>query len=149
MADLADKKKVPARQINNQNTSLSPELSNTLLKNLEKFENPKKYLEKDMNLAKLAALLDTNTKYASVIIAEKRQKKTTTYINDLKIDYVVELLISNNKYRNYTNQALAEEAGFGSTQIFTLCFKNRIKMPPTSFIQQLKASNQTQQNKQE
>lgn len=149
MADLADKKKVPARQINNQNTSLSPELSNTLLKNLEKFENQKKYLEKDMNLAKLAALLDTNTKYASVIIAEKRQKKTTTYINDLKIDYVVELLISNNKYRNYTNQALAEEAGFGSTQIFTLCFKNRIKMPPTSFIQQLKASNQTQQNKQE
>lgn len=144
MADLADKKKAPARLINNQNTSLSPELSNTLLKNLEKFENQKKFLEKDMNLAKLAALLDTNTKYASIIIAEKRLKKTTSYINDLKIDYIVELLISNNKYRNYTNQALAEEAGFGSTQIFTLCFKNRIKMSPTSFIQQLKSSNENQ-----
>ena len=149
MSDLADKKKAPARLINNQNTSLSPELSNTLLKNLEKFENQKKFLEKDMNLAKLAALLDTNTKYASIIIAEKRQKKTTTYINDLKIDYIVELLISDNKYRNYTNQALAEEAGFGSTQIFTLCFKNRIKMSPTSFIQQLKSSNQTQKNNQQ
>jgi AraC-like DNA-binding protein len=149
MADLAQKKKAVAVPSNNQNTNLSPELTKSLLKNLEKFENQKKYLEKDMNLAKLAGLLDTNTKYAAMIIAEKRLKKTTTYINDLKIDYIVELLISTNKYRNYTNQALAEEAGFGSTQIFTLCFKNRIKMSPTSFIQQLKASNQTQQNNQQ
>ena len=149
MADLADKKKAPTTIINNKKTSLSPDLSSKLLKNLEKFENQKKFLEKDMNLAKLAALLDTNTKYTSVIIAEKRQKKTTTYINDLKIDYIVELLISNNKYRNYTNQALAEEAGFGSTQIFTLCFKNKIGKSPTSFIQQLKSSNQTPQNNQQ
>lgn len=143
MADLADKKKATITPANNQNTNLSPELTKSLLKNLEKFEKQKKFLEKDMNLAKLAALLDTNTKYASLIITEQREKKTTTYINDLKIDYIVELLISNNKFRNYTNKALSDEAGFGSTQIFTLCFKNRIGMSPTSFIQQLKSSNQT------
>lgn len=138
MADLAEKKKTTAAAINSPNTSLGPELSKSLLKNLEKFEVQKKYLEKDINLAKLAALLNTNTKYVSYLIANHRGKKTTTYINDLKIDYAVELLISNNKYRNYTNQALADEVGFGSTQIFTLCFKNKIGMPPTSFIQQLK-----------
>lgn len=149
MADLAEKKKATILPSNNQNTNLSPELTKSLLKNLEKFEKQKKFLEKDMNLAKLAALLDTNTKYASLIIAEKRGKKTTTYINDLKIDYVVELLISNNKFRNYTNKALSDEAGFGSTQIFTLSFKNRTGMSPTSFIQQLKSSNQTQQNNQQ
>ena len=149
MSDLADKKKAPARLINNQNTSLSPELSNTLLKNLEKFENQKKFLEKDMNLTKLATLLDTNTKYASLIIAEQRKKKTTTYINDLKIDFIVELLINNNKYRNYTNKALSDEAGFGSTQIFTLCFKNKIGMSPTSFIQQLKSSSENKQIKED
>ncbi|HBI01804.1 MAG TPA: AraC family transcriptional regulator [Flavobacterium sp.] len=149
MADLAEKKKATITPANNQNTNLSPELTKSLLKNLEKFEKQKKYLEKDMNLAKLAALLDTNTKYASLIIAEQREKKTTTYINDLKIDYIVELLISNNKFRNYTNKALSDEAGFGSTQIFTLCFKNRIGMSPTSFIQQLKSVNQTQQNNQQ
>ena len=147
MADLAEKKKATITPANNQNTNLSPELTKSLLKNLEKFEKQKKFLEKDMNLAKLAALLDTNTKYASIIIAEQREKKTTTYINDLKIDYIVELLISNNKFRNYTNKALSDEAGFGSTQIFTLCFKNRIGMSPTSFIQQLKSANQTQQHK--
>ncbi|MDD3005730.1 AraC family transcriptional regulator [Flavobacterium sp.] len=147
MAELAEKKKSAVISTNSQNTNLSPELTKSLLKNLEKFEKQKKFLEKDMNLAKLAALLDTNTKYASLIIAEQREKKTTTYINDLKIDYIVELLISNNKFRNYTNKALSDEAGFGSTQIFTLCFKNKIGMSPTSFIQQLKSSNQTQQNK--
>lgn len=149
MADLAEKKKTVVVPSNSQNINLSLELTKSLIKNLEKFENQKKFLEKDMNLAKLAALLDTNTKYASLIIAEQRGKKTTTYINDLKIDYIVELLISNNKFRNYTNKALSDEAGFGSTQIFTLSFKNRIGMSPTSFIQQLKSSNQTQQNNQE
>lgn len=143
MADLAEKKKAVITPSNNKNTNLSPELTKSLLKNLEKFENQKKFLEKDMNLTKLAALLDTNTKYASIIIAEQRGKKTTTYINNLKIDYIVELLINNNKFRNYTNKALSDEAGFGSTQIFTLCFKNRTKMSPTSFIQQLKSVNQT------
>lgn len=144
MADLADKKKGVIRIENNQNTSLSPALTKALVKNMEKFESQKKFLEKDMNLAKLAAILETNTKYASLIIAEQRNKKTTTYINDLKIDYIVELLINNNKFRNYTNKALSDEAGFGSTQIFTLCFKNRIGMSPTSFIHQLKATNESQ-----
>ena len=145
MADLSDKKRTTLVPSNNQNSNLSPELTKTLVKNLEKFERQKKFLEKDMNLTKLATLLDTNTKYASLIIAEQRKKKTTTYINDLKIDFIVELLINNNKYRNYTNKALAEEAGFGSTQIFTLCFKNKIGMSPTSFIQQLKSSSENKQ----
>ena len=144
MSDLEDKIIGEIVPVNNQNTNLSPALTKILVKNMEKFESQKKFLEKDMNLAKLAAVLDTNTKYASLIIAEQRNKKTTTYINDLKIDHIVELLVNNNKFRNYTNKALSDEAGFGSTQIFTLCFKNRIGMSPTSFIYQLKAKNETQ-----
>jgi AraC-like DNA-binding protein len=98
--------------------------------------------EKDINLAKLASILNTNTKYVSLIISNHRAKKTTTYINDLKIDYVVDLLINHKKFRNYTNKALAEEAGFGSTQIFTQSFKSKVGMSPTSFIKQLKKSNE-------
>lgn len=123
-------------------TTMSTEVINEILQNLEKFETNNKYIDKDMTLTKLATLLNTNTKYASLIISHHRGKKTTSYINDLKIDYIVDLLIHNNKYRNYTNKALAEEAGFGSTQIFTLCFKNKIGMSPTSFIHQLKSSKE-------
>lgn len=120
------------------NTTISPEVTKSILQNLEKFEKNKKYLEKDMNLAKMAAILNTNTKYVSIIIADYRGKKLTNYINDLKIDYIVELLKTQNKFRNYTNKALAEEAGFGSTQIFTKAFKNKNGISPTYFIEELK-----------
>ncbi len=126
--------------INNPVTTISPEVIKEVLQNLKKFETNKKFIEKDMTLTKLATQLNTNTKYASLIIAHYRGKKTTSYINDLKIDFIVDALVNNNKFRNYTNKALADEAGFGSTQIFTQCFKSKIGMSPTAFIHQLKSS---------
>jgi tetratricopeptide (TPR) repeat protein len=123
---------------NKSKTNINPELVKEIVQNLKKFEDKKKYLEKDMSLVKMASMLNTNTKYVSVIISEYRGKKLTNYINDLKIDHVVELLKNHNKYRNYTNKALAEEVGFGSTQIFTKAFISRNKFSPTYFINELK-----------
>jgi len=120
---------------------INPEIIEMVLKNLEKFERAKKYLEKDMTLSKIATYLKTNTKYASKIILKYRDKKTIDYINDLKIDHVIELLKNENKYRNYTNKALAEEVGFGSTQNFTRAFKSRTDISPTYFIQMLNEMN--------
>ena len=119
---------------------IGSEVIMAILKNLEKFESTKKYLEKDMNLAKMAALLNTNTKYVSKIIARYRNKGTIEYISDLKIDHIIVLLKNENKYRNYTNKALGEEVGFGSTQNFTRAFNNRTGLSPTYFIYKLKKS---------
>lgn len=137
MAEIEEKKNRPKVTVCNKNVSLSAELNEVILKNLENFEAEKKFLEKDMNLHKLATILDTNTKYVALIIANNRGKKTTTYINDLKTEYIVDLVIKNPKYRKYTNQALADEAGFGSSQIFTLCFKNKYGISPSKFTKQL------------
>ena len=90
-----------------------------------------------MNLSNITPYLKTNTKYASKIILKHRGKKTIDYINDLKIDQIIELLKTENKYRNYTNKALADEVGFGSTQNFTRAFKNKTDISPTYFIQKL------------
>lgn len=125
---------------NNNNKTLvdiNPEIITAVLQNLDKFEKNKKFLAKDINLFKLAALLNTNTKYVSNIIAKYKGKGTIDYITDLKLEYIIELLKKDKKYRNYTNQALAEEAGFGSTQNFTKAFKNRTAISPTYFIQKL------------
>ncbi|MDI1303318.1 MAG: AraC family transcriptional regulator [bacterium] len=118
---------------------INPELIAAILKNLEKFERNKKYLEKEMTLGKMASLLNTNMKYASKIIARYRDKRTIDYISDLKIDHIIELLKNENKYRNYTNKALAEESGFGSTQNFTRAFNNRTGLSPTYFIRKLRS----------
>lgn len=118
-------------------TIISAEVTKQIVQNIEKFEKSKKFLEKDVSLVRLAYLLETNTKYTSIVIAEYRGKKITTYLNDLKIDYIVEMLTTNKKFRNYTNKALADEAGFGSTQIFTKAFITRNKISPTFFIKEL------------
>tara|TARA_R110000868_G_scaffold272162_1_gene531438 strand:+ start:898 stop:2547 length:1650 start_codon:yes stop_codon:yes gene_type:complete len=119
---------------------INPEVVAEILKKLEKFEFSKKYLEKEMNLFKLASLLNTNTKYASKIIAKYRNKGIIEYITDLKIDHIIELLKSDNKYRNYKNKYLGEEAGFGSTQNFTRAFKTRTGISPTYFSTELNKS---------
>ena len=119
---------------------INPELVTTILKNLEKFERNKKYLEKDMTLPKMASLLNTNTKYASKIIAKYRNKGIIEYITDLKIDHIIELLKNDNKYRNYKNKSLGDEAGFGSTQNFTRAFKIRTGISPSYFCSELNKS---------
>ena len=52
-------------------------------------------------------------------------------------NFLNRLLKTENKYRNYTNKALAEEVGFGSTQNFTRAFKNRTDISPTYFVQKI------------
>lgn len=119
---------------------ISPDIESGILKKLDKLESSKKYLEKDMTLVKMASLLNTNTKYVTKIIAKHREKGTIEYITDLKIDYIIDILKKESKYRNYTNKALGEEAGFGSTQNFTRAFKVRTGITPTYFIYKLKKS---------
>ena len=121
----------------NNDLDMNPEVVTMILKNLEKFEKNKKYLEKDMNLTRLSALLNTNSKYAGKVISKYRGQKTIDYISDLKLKHIINLLKNENKYRLYTNEALGEEAGFSSTQNFTRAFKKQTKISPTYFIQQL------------
>lgn len=121
----------------NEELNINKEIVDKILKKLEIFESSKRYLEKDMNLNKIARYLDTNTKYASKVIAKSKGKKTIDYITDLKIDHILFILKTEKKYRNYTTKALGESAGFGSTQNFTKAFKNQTGISPAYFVQEL------------
>jgi len=120
---------------------LKPEVESAILNNLVNFENTHQYLDKGMNLNKVALRLKTNTKYVTKILMDHRDKGIIDYISDLKIDYIVEKLKTEKKYREYTNEALGDISGFGSTQIFTKTFKSRTGMAPTWFIRELKKSD--------
>ncbi len=117
---------------------INAETASVLLKQLEKFEKDKKFLDKEIGLASLAAAFNSNTKYMSVIIAHYRDKTFATYINDLRIDYIISRLKDDKRTRNFTNTALAEEAGFGTTQSFVTAFKARTGIPTAYFIEQIK-----------
>ena len=76
-----------------------------ILKQLEKFEQDKKFLQQDWTLVKLAAAFDSNTKYLSQIIYHYRDQKFVEYINDLKIDSLIGLLKADKMHRKYTNKS--------------------------------------------
>ena len=117
--------------------TINPLIEVEVLSSLEEFEKDKKYLQKDMTVGRMAELLGTNTKYVTWIIAKHRGKRMIDYIIDLKTAHIIHLLESEKKYRNYTNKALADEAGFGSAQYFAKVFKEKTGESPTDFAGKL------------
>lgn len=123
--------KEPIKDINSETIAL-------ILKQLEKFENEKKFLEKDWNLVSLSAAFNSNTKYLAAILNYYRDMRIHEYINGLRIEYIINLLRTEPIYRKYTYAALAQEAGFSSTQRFANAFLARAGMPVNYFIEQIK-----------
>lgn len=122
---------------------IKPEIVAAVSKKLEKFEDSDIFLDKDFNLNKMAAFVDCNTRYTSRIICETRKKKYIEYVDDLRIDFIVNRLKTDNKYRNYTIKALTEEAGFKSPQKFKEAFVKSTELTPLYFIRELKKQSTT------
>lgn len=117
--------------------TLSPERESELLQKLNDFEQSQLFLSNQMSLPLLASELDTNIKYLSEIIRKYKDKKFNAYINDLRIQYIVNLLKTDPAYLNYKVSYLAEISGFSSHSAFTAIFKVITGMSPNDFIQQL------------
>lgn len=109
-----------------------------ILKNLEKFEREKKYLQKDITLQSLAKELETNNLYLSRTINIYKEKKFNEYINDLRIDECLYQLQTNNQLLKYTIDAIANEFGFNNENTFSVSFQKRMKLKPGYFMNELK-----------
>lgn len=120
-----------------------------LLKKLEQFEAGNGFTDKELSIAVLAGKMKTNTKYLSHIINKYRQKDFNTYVNALRIDYIINKLRDNPKYLNYKISYLAEEAGFSSHSKFTTTFKHVTGLSPSTFIEYLKKNQKRQSQKTE
>lgn len=117
------------------------DLSNTellLLEKLQKFEEEKGFLKKNITLAVLAVDLETNTYYLSEIINKTKGKNINTYINDLRIRYIVEELYNKPELLSYKISYIAELAGFNSHNSFSTVFKKVTKISPSIFLEQLR-----------
>lgn len=108
-----------------------------ILDKLEEFENSKSYLNNSISLSFLATYCDTNIKYLSHVIKVNKNKDYNNYINDLRIDFIIDKLRNFPKYRNYKMSALAEEAGFSSGNKFSTIFKKTTNISPSIFIKYL------------
>ncbi|MBC9795369.1 AraC family transcriptional regulator [Sinomicrobium weinanense] len=129
------KKKKP--RSNSRLAGIKPEVVKTIVKQLEKFEKEKGFLQQEITLVKLAAAFDANDRYLSKVIWHYKNKRFGEYINTMRIEYMLYLLKNEKIYRAYSVKALAKDAGFTTTQRFVNAFKHRTGVAPSYFIDDL------------
>lgn len=121
---------------------ISETTKNVIIEQLRVFENKEKYLNKNLSLEALSSSFDTNSKYVSFVIKQERRKKFPQYINELRIDWLVNSLRKNTEageQNDATISELAEIAGFSSVQSFTKHFKQKTGMSVSGYIRKLNA----------
>lgn len=125
---------------------MTSETESKLLELLEAFEKGALYNNKGMSLSFLAGELNTNTKYLSYVINQHKCTDFKTYINRLRINYIVDKLINDEKYRQYKISILADECGFSSHSKFAAVFKAVTDYSPSAYIKYLDSENQSDKN---
>lgn len=130
-------KTVQEKTANYDKEFLPKETEEKLLQGLKRFEKSTKFLEKTISLPVLAGRLATNTKYLSHVINKHKKKDFSSYINELRIYYIVKKLENDPQYLNYKISYLADECGFSSHSKFTTTFKNVTGMSPSKFLEYL------------
>ena len=110
----------------------------SILKKLDQFEEKKGFLQKDITLAILAKKCATNTKYLPKVINIHKDKSFVSYINNLRIDYILKELKENKILQKYTIKTISEEAGFNTAESFARAFKNKTGIRPSYYIRNLK-----------
>lgn len=126
----------------NKKIAIPAETEQVILAKLKRFENSTRYTNKEMSLAVLAGQFDTNTKYLSEIINKHYQDNFNTYINKLRINFIIGRLKEDPNYMHYKISYLAEKSGFSSHSSFATVFKSITGIAPGTFIELLKAETE-------
>ncbi|QXP73037.1 AraC family transcriptional regulator [Tenacibaculum sp. AHE15PA] len=120
---------------------INKETFNEILAGLHKVEEQHYYLKQECNSYNIARKIKTNTSYLSKVINTHYQKNFNTYINDLRINYVLLKLKKDSKFRAYAVQSISEEIGYKSTDSFTKYFRKRTGLLPSVYIKKLNSIN--------
>ncbi len=108
-----------------------------ILEKLNTFEKNKGFLKSKLTISSLAIDFKTNSRYLSKIINVYKNKSFNNYINDLRVNFVVEKLKKDPTFRKYTIKAIGHEIGFTSTEVFSKSFYKSTGIYPSFFIKQL------------
>lgn len=114
-----------------------------LINLIKSFEKNKEYLHTDVSQTLLANQFNTNTKYITYVLRKLYDRDFNTYINELKVNHIIQLLETDKKYRQYKISYLAEVAGYSSHSKFAAVFKKIKGCSPSEFIAALENKPKT------
>ncbi|WP_196890940.1 AraC family transcriptional regulator [Aureivirga marina] len=132
-----DVPKVEEKKEEKKDFEISEKLVEEILEKLEKFEKSTKFTNKKYTLSSLAKELNTNSSYLSKIINAEKKLNFSTYLNTLRIEFAIQKLKEDKKFRSFTVKAIAEEVGFKTAQSFSATFFKYKGLYPSAFIKQL------------
>jgi AraC-like DNA-binding protein len=121
----------------NEMADINPFIIENILAFLDKFEKEKKFLQKDLTLQSLAQQCGTNSSYFSKVINYYKRDNFLSYLNNLRLTYVVELWKINPKSRHLRIQEISLKAGFSTAQSFSKNFKEKYQISPSYFLKRL------------
>ncbi|MBZ4034253.1 tetratricopeptide repeat protein [Flavobacterium sp. 17A] len=111
-----------------------------ILQSLKEFEKSKSFLNKTLSLNSVAAELNINHRYLSHVISKQKSKDFAGYINELRINYIIDCLKNDATYLKYKISYLADQSGFASHTRFTVTFKKVTGVSPRTFINYLQTN---------
>ncbi|MFP3591406.1 helix-turn-helix domain-containing protein [Chryseobacterium sp. SIMBA_038] len=114
--------------------AINKETEAKILEQLENFEKDEMYNNSYISLSFLATEFNTNIRYTSFVIKKHKGTDFKSYINKLRINYIIHKLNTSPKYRKYKVSALAEECGFTYHSKFATVFKSITGISPSTFI---------------
>ncbi len=134
---IIDKRTEDELEEKSSSIGISEDVVELILKGLDDFEQNNGFLQINITSAILAKRMNTNSKYLTKVIKFYRNKNFTSYINDLRVDYIIKRLKKDKKIQNYTIKALAVEAGFNSAEVFSKSFYKNTGIYPSYFIKKI------------
>ncbi|MCG2420226.1 AraC family transcriptional regulator [Aequorivita sp. F47161] len=129
---------IPSKKEIVKHSVVPKETEEKILEKLNAFEKSTEFTKQEMSLSLLALQFETNTKYLSEVVNFNKQKNFNAYINELRINYIIEKLKTDPAYLQYKISYLAQDSGFTSHSLFATVFKSVTGIPPTAFITILK-----------
>ncbi|WP_158597058.1 helix-turn-helix domain-containing protein [Aquimarina sp. BL5] len=128
-------------KINSDQIGIQDSVINEILTEINNFEKNHGFLEKEITLVKIAKQLNTNSTYLSKIVNTYKGKSFNSYINDLRIDYAIEKIKNDKKFRSYSIKAIAIDLGFRNSESFSKAFYKNTGVYPSYFVKQVQKSN--------
>lgn len=114
-----------------------------ILEELEIFEKEQQFLDSKITQKLLCEKLGTNPTYLSKIINAYKGKNFSNYLNDLRLEYIVELLKTEHQFLEKEIKELANIAGFTNAEAFSDNFQRKFEIKPSYFIKMMKENIKT------
>jgi AraC-like DNA-binding protein len=108
-----------------------------VLKGLKRLEQQEFFLNTDCSLRSMAKKVKTNATYLSKIINTHKGLSYNDYINNLRIDYAVNRIKSDKKFRSFSIKSIATELGYKSDYSFAKHFKSKTGINPSYYIKRI------------